>query len=162
MFNDNIVRILEESSQTLSRNGWSRHAMARDAAGNSCSLSSGDAVAYCVWASVVKSWRKLDPQNENFYFSFFERKFAEVLSSKYRYRFTLTRWNDEVASSARDAVTLIDDVIATVFAAPQAIVLEPDVDKPAAADWSFGLSKPWRVADRSASRISASTTTHIF
>lgn len=164
VFNDNIIRILAEARQTLSRGGWTRRAMARDASGNSCSLRSDDAVAYCAWASVVKAWRKIDPQNEDFYFSFFEQKFAQVLSAKYGYQFTVTRWNDEVASSVAEVMTLIDAVAAAMLPAPQAVVLKAEFDQPAAAlDWSHGLFKFWRVAERSArSIIGASTPPRVF
>jgi hypothetical protein len=111
---ETVIEILRESRRILKEQGWTRFAMARDATGKSCGLNSETAVSYCLWSSVVKGWRSVDPDNENFYFPFFERKFLEVLKSKYGYAFTVSRWNDERARSLEDVTNLLDELIATI------------------------------------------------
>lgn len=120
---ETIIEILSESARMLKEKGWSRYAMARDVNGNTCALNSNQAVSYCLWASVVKGWRSVDPDNEVFYYPFFERKFHETLELKFGYPFTVTRWNDEVAQSLEDVTTFLDDVIATI--PPDAKIVVP-------------------------------------
>jgi hypothetical protein len=118
-----VIEILSESRRTLKEKGWTRSAMARDGTGLMCGLNSDQAACYCLWASVVKAWRLVDPENEKFYFPFFERKFLEILELKFSYPFPVTRWNDEVARSLEDVTALLDAVIATI--PPDARIVVP-------------------------------------
>ena len=109
-----VIEILSESRRTLKEKGWTRSAMARDGKGMMCGLNSDQAACYCLWASVVKAWRSVDPENEKFYYPFFERTFLEILELKFSYPFPVTRWNDEVAKSLEDVIALLDEVVAAI------------------------------------------------
>jgi hypothetical protein len=111
---ETVTEILLESGRILKEDGWTQQAMARDANGKICGLNSSEAVSYCLWSSVVRAWRLVDPENEKYYFPFFERRFLEVLRLKFGYPFTVTRWNDEMARSLEDIKSLLDEVIASI------------------------------------------------
>lgn len=113
--NKKIIEILTETSELLQRKGWSRFAMARDQYGRRCGPNSIDASCYCLSGALVKSWRTLDPDHEEFYFRYFEKKLSEILMRKYGYDRTFTRWNDEVATCADDVVELINSAIASLL-----------------------------------------------
>ncbi|SFK19791.1 DUF6197 family protein [Methylocapsa palsarum] len=122
-YGETVIKILQESGRTLKEKGWTRFAMARDANGDTCCLNSEHAVSYCLWASVVKGWRTVDPENEKFYFPFFERKFLDVLQLKFGYSFPVTRWNDEVAGSLEEVTQFLNAVIAVI--PPDAMIIVP-------------------------------------
>jgi hypothetical protein len=109
-----LVDVLNEASRLLQMKGWSRFAMARSACGEAVSLNSADACSYCLSGAVVKAWRTIDPKNEDLYFPLFEKKFSAALRNAYGYEGGVSRWNDEVAGSRDDVVTLINSVIASI------------------------------------------------
>lgn len=110
-----IIQILLEASRLLQGNGWNKFSMARDLNGKRCGPDSNEASCFCLSGALVKAWRVLDPSREIFYFKFFEEKFSEVLRAQYNYNYTYTRWNDRVATSKEDVVSLIHCVIASVL-----------------------------------------------
>jgi hypothetical protein len=110
-----IIQILLEASRLLQGNGWNKFSMARDLNGKRCGPDSNEASCFCLSGALVKAWRVLDPSREIFYFKFFEEKFSEVLRTQYNYNYTYTRWNDRVATSEEDVVSLIHCVIASVL-----------------------------------------------
>lgn len=115
MTNDEmIVRILLNACHILEKRGWTQRAMARDARGDACNIRSDAAISYCLSGALVKSWRELDHVNENFYFELFESGFSEVILTKYNYRCTLTRWNDDIATHREAVVELIYAVIKSI------------------------------------------------
>jgi hypothetical protein len=109
-----IVQILLGACHLLEERGWNRGSMARDANGDTCGLDSKDAVSYCLSGALVKSWRDHDRANEDFYFRLFERQFSEVILKKYNHRYTLTRWNDDIATCREAVVELIHAVIKSI------------------------------------------------
>jgi hypothetical protein len=109
-----LVDVLNEASRQLQMKGWSRFAMARSASGDAVSLNSADACSYCLSGAVVKAWRTIDPKNEDIYFPLFEKKVSAALRNVYGYEGGVSRWNDEVAASRDDVVTLINSVIASI------------------------------------------------
>jgi hypothetical protein len=111
-----IVEILSASSRLLVQNGWSQRAMARDRNGAACNLDARDGAFYCLSGALVTTWRAIDPENEEFYFQYFENAFSYVLTKKYDYDRTLTQWNDNVATCRDDIVQLIHTVIHSVQA----------------------------------------------
>ena len=113
--NKMIVDVLMETSQLLQQKGWNKFSMARDPNGEGVGPNSKDASCYCLSGALVKAWRTLDAQNEDFYFRYFEQKFAEDLRESYGYDHTFTRWNDEVATSRDHVVTLIHSVITAIL-----------------------------------------------
>ena len=117
--NETIVRVLMEACRLLEGKGWNKYTMARNANGQHCGPDSQDAACYCLSGALVKSWRTVDPQNEEFYFPYFESKIAQVLKAKYDYPYTYTRWNDNVATCREDVVKLIQDVITSVLTDPE-------------------------------------------
>jgi hypothetical protein len=114
--NKAIIEVLMETSQLLQRKGWNKFSMARDDRGAGCGLDSNQASCYCLSGALVKAWRTLDPDNEEFYFKFFEKKFSEILRDAYGYNRTYTQWNDNVATSREDVVKLIHSVITSLLA----------------------------------------------
>lgn len=115
-----IIEIVKEANRILREQGWTQLSMARDAAGKCCSLNDPQAVSFSVWGSIVKAWRFIDPDNEDFYFPFFERKLREILASKWEYHRTVTRWNDEQGMTLDLAAALLDAVIASFPVSPDA------------------------------------------
>ncbi|WP_026605549.1 DUF6197 family protein [Methylocapsa acidiphila] len=109
-----LVDVLHEASRLLQTKGWSRFAMARSAGGDAVGLNSADACSYCLSGAVVKAWRTIDPKNEDIYFPLFEKKFSATLRDAYGYEGSVSRWNDEVAVSRDDVVTLINSVTASI------------------------------------------------
>lgn len=109
-----IVQILLGACHLLEERGWNRGSMARDANGDTCGLDSKDAVSYCLSGALVKSWRDHDRANEDFYFRLFERQFSDVILKKYNHGYTLTRWNDDVATCRESVVELIHAVIKSI------------------------------------------------
>jgi hypothetical protein len=110
-----IVDVLMETSQLLQQKGWNKFSMARDPRGGGVGPNSKDASCYCLSGALVKAWRTIDPQNEDFYFKYFEKKFADDLRETYGYDHTFTRWNDEVATCRENVVTLIHSVITSIL-----------------------------------------------
>ncbi len=110
-----IVDVLMETSNLLQQKGWNKFSMARDTRGEGVSPNSKDASCYCLSGALVKAWRTIDPQNEDFYFKYFEKKFSDDLRDTYGYDRTFTRWNDEVATSRENVVTLIHSVITSIL-----------------------------------------------
>jgi hypothetical protein len=106
-----IIDILLEASRILLRNGWTTHALARDANGASCRLDKSDAASYCLCGALTKAWRILDYENDEVYFRLFRNEFNMILESKYNYRYSLTQWNDSAATCKDDVIELIHDVI---------------------------------------------------
>lgn len=113
--NETIIRVLMETRRLLEGKGWSKYTMARDPEGQLCGPNNQDAACYCLSGALVRAWRTIDPQNEEFYFPYFESKISAVLKAKYNYPYTYTRWNDHVATSRDDVVKLIHDVITSVL-----------------------------------------------
>jgi hypothetical protein len=113
--NKMIVDVLMETSQLLQRKGWNQFSMARDPYGEGVGPDSKNASCYCLSGALVKAWRTIDPENEDFYFRYFEEKFAENLRASYGYDRTFTRWNDEVAASRDDVVNLVHSVITSLL-----------------------------------------------
>lgn len=111
MTNAIIIEVLSEAVRILKMSEWTQHALARDAKGRSCSISGGDAVAFCLGGALIKAWRALDGDNEDLYHKFFQNKFSEILREKYNYKFTYTRWNDRPTTSKEDVMTLLHDAI---------------------------------------------------
>ncbi|VTZ28587.1 conserved hypothetical protein [Methylocella tundrae] len=109
-----LVDVLNEASRLLQMKGWSRIAMARSASGQAVSLNSADASSYCLSGALVKAWRTIDPKNEDLYFPLFEKKLSAALRDAYGYEGGVSRWNDEVAASRDDVVTLINSVIVSI------------------------------------------------
>jgi hypothetical protein len=66
----------------------------------------------------------IDPKNEDFYFPLFEKKFSAALHDAYGYVGGVSRWNDDLAASREDVVTLINSVIASIQ--PAACSCQPD------------------------------------
>lgn len=114
--NETIVRVLMETCRLLEGKGWNKYTMARNANGQVCGPDSQEAACYCLSGALVKAWRTIDPQNEEFYFPYFEKKISQVLVEKYNYRYTYTRWNDNVATCREDVIKLIHLVITSVLA----------------------------------------------
>ena len=81
-------------------------------------VNSKDASCYCLSGALVKAWRTIDPLNEEFYFKYFEKKFSDILRESYGYKYTFTRWNDEVATCRDDVVALIHSVITSICGMP--------------------------------------------
>lgn len=129
--NNTIIKILVETSQLLERKGWNKYTMARDANGRRCGPDSEEATCYCLSGALVKAWRTIDPESEEFYFRFFEKKFSEVLLEKYDYNYTYTRWNDTVAKSREDVIQLINEVINSLPAATPTGVRAREEEVPA-------------------------------
>lgn len=117
--NQTIISILMETARLLEGKGWNKYSMARTSAGKLCAPDSREASCYCLSGALVKAWRTIDPANEEFYFPYFESKFSEVLLEKYKYPYTYTRWNDNVATSREDVVKLIHEVITAVLTEPE-------------------------------------------
>jgi hypothetical protein len=113
--NEKIIRVLMETCRLLEGKGWNKYTMARNANGQLCSPDSQDAACYCLSGALVKAWRTIDPQNEDFYFPYFEKKISQVLLEKYNYPYTYTRWNDNVATCREDVIKLIHLVITSVL-----------------------------------------------
>jgi hypothetical protein len=113
--NQTIVEVLRETSRLLERKGWNKFSMARGPFGQGVGPNSNAASCYCVCGALVKAWRTVDPQNEDFYFRYFEKKLADVLHQNYGYGHTFTRWNDEVAACRDDVVSFINSVIASIL-----------------------------------------------
>ncbi|WOJ89109.1 hypothetical protein RZS28_15055 [Methylocapsa polymorpha] len=111
---DIIVKILLGACYLLEERGWNQGSMARDANGRACGLDSKSAVSYCLSGVLVKSWREHDRANEDFYFQLFERQFSDVILKKYNHRYTLTRWNDDIATCRESVVELIHAVIKSI------------------------------------------------
>ena len=109
-----IVDVLNEASRLLQTKGWSRFAMARSACGQAVSLNSANASSYCLSGALVRAWRTIDPENEDFYFPVFEKKFSTTLRDAYGYEGGVSRWNDDVAASRDHVLTLINSVIASI------------------------------------------------
>jgi hypothetical protein len=110
-----IVNVLMETSQLLQQKGWNKFSMARDPHGEGVGVNSKDASCYCLSGGLVKAWRTVDPQNEDFYFRYFEKKISDILRESYGYDCTFTRWNDEVATCRDDVVALIHSVITSIL-----------------------------------------------
>jgi hypothetical protein len=110
-----IVDVLMETSQLLQQKGWNKFSMARDPHGEGVGPNSKNASCYCLSGALVKAWRTIDPQNEDFYFKYFEKKFADDLRETYGYNHPFTRWNDEVATCRENVVTLIHSVITSIL-----------------------------------------------
>jgi len=123
-----IVDVLMETSHLLQQKGWNKFSMARDPRGEGVSPDSKNASCYCLSGALVKAWRTIDPQNEDFYFKYFETKFSDDLRESYGYDHTFTRWNDEVATCREDVVTLIHSVITSILRDESAISLDFDVN----------------------------------
>lgn len=113
-----IVEVLMEASKLLQQKGWNKYSMARDPQGGNVGPNSANASCYCLSGALVKAWRTVDPQHEDFYFKYFERKFSDGLRESYGYNHTFTRWNDEVASSRDDVVALIHSLITSILRDP--------------------------------------------
>ncbi|WP_432431187.1 DUF6197 family protein [Methylocella silvestris] len=109
-----IVEILLEARSLLQRSGWNQFCIARDETGNVVDANSGSACRYCLSGALCKAWRMLDAAREEYYFQYFERRFSAVLRKQYGYDRTLTQWNDHVATSCEEVLTLIDLVIIDV------------------------------------------------
>ena len=122
-----IVDVLMETSHLLQQKGWNKFSMARDPQGENVGPNSKDASCYCLSGALVRAWRTIDPQNEDFYFKYFEKKFSDDLRESYGYDHTFTRWNDEVATSRDNVVTLIHNVITSILRDEAAA--SPDLDK---------------------------------
>lgn len=110
-----IIEILLEASRLLNGRGWSKHAMARDVHGNMCGPSSNEASCYCLSGALVKAWRTVDPEHEDFYFKYFEKNFSAVLEEIYKYPFTMTRWNDRKVTQKEDVIQLIQRVATSIL-----------------------------------------------
>ena len=121
-----IVNVLIETSRLLQKKGWNKFSMARGPLGEAVSPDSIDASSYCLSGALVRAWRTVDPENENFYFRYFEKTFSEALRTIYGYEGTFTRWNDEVATCADDVVTLIHSVITSILQEDPAPPVEGD------------------------------------
>ncbi len=109
-----IVAVLGETRRLLQEKGWNRFSMARGADGKAVSPNSSAASCYCLSGALAKAWRTIDPENEDFYFQYFERKFSDALRNVYGYDGAVTRWNDEIATRQEDVVTLIESVIKSI------------------------------------------------
>lgn len=116
-----IIEILSASSALLVESGWGKRAMARDRNGVACDLNARNRAFYCLSGALVTTWRAIDPENEDFYFNYFESAFSYVLTEKYNYDRTLTQWNDDVATCRDDIVQLIHTVIHSVRACPEKV-----------------------------------------
>jgi hypothetical protein len=132
--NQTIISILMETSRLLEGKGWNKYSMARTPTGKLCAPDSQEASCYCLSGALVNAWRSIDPDNELFYFPYFESKFSEVLREKYDYPYTYTRWNDNVATSREDVVKLIHDVITSVLTDPDESEAVRKSDGPESAD----------------------------
>lgn len=111
---DVTINILSEASRLLNGNGWIKYNMARDAHGNVCVPTRSEASCFCLSGALVRAWRTIDPAQEEFYYKYFEAKFAEVLEQKYNYIYPYTRWNDQVAKCKEDVIGLIDSVVTNI------------------------------------------------
>jgi hypothetical protein len=111
-----IIEVLLEADRLLQRKGWNKYSMALDDNGDNCGPDSSEATCYCLSGALFKAWRTIDPENEEFYFKFFEVKFTEVLRDQYNYDRTYTQWNDHVATSREDVCGLIHAVITSLLA----------------------------------------------
>jgi hypothetical protein len=123
---DMVIKVLMETSRLIQMHGWNKYSMARDSVGNRCAPESSDAACYCLSGALVKTWRAIDPSREEFYFKFFEKQFSEVLTEKYNYPYTYTRWNDEVALRKEDILELIHSVIVSLVGKDTGLDLDPD------------------------------------
>jgi hypothetical protein len=74
--------------------------------------------------ALVKAWRTIDPEHEEFYFKYFEKKLSEILLEKYNYQYTYTRWNDHVATSKDDVIQLLHCAITSILKSDGEINLE--------------------------------------
>jgi hypothetical protein len=111
---ETIVAVLNEANRLLQTMGWTRFSMARGACGEAVRPDSAKAASYCLSGALVKAWRTIDPENEEFYFPYFEKKLSAALRKLHGYEGGVTRWNDGQAASLTDVVALIDAVIATI------------------------------------------------
>ncbi len=127
-----IVDVLLETSNLLQQKGWNKFSMARDPRGEGVGPNSEDASCYCLSGALVRAWRTIDPQNEDFYFKYFEKKFSDDLRETYGYDHTFTRWNDEVATSRDNVVTLIHSVITSILRDDASADPRVDLQRPAA------------------------------
>jgi hypothetical protein len=109
-----IIAVLTEARRLLSEKGWTKFQMARDSSGRAVSLDSLNAACYCLGGALTKAWRIIDPQNEEFYFRYFQAEFSTILKELYNYDYTFTRWGDDVAASKDDVISLIDYLIKTL------------------------------------------------
>ncbi len=122
-----IIEVLLEAGNLLQRKGWNKYSMALDNNGAKCAPNSSEAACYCLSGALVKAWRTIDPDNEEFYFKFFEWKFSEVLWAQYNYDRTFTQWNDNVATCREDVVKLIHLVVTSLLV--DQVSKEGDVEK---------------------------------
>jgi hypothetical protein len=106
-----IIEVLLEADRLLQRKGWNKYSMALNEKGDHCGPDSSEATCYCLSGALVRAWRTIDPDNEEFYFKFFEAIFFEVLQAQYGYDRTYTQWNDQVATSREDISGLIHAVV---------------------------------------------------
>lgn len=123
--NEVIIEVLLEAGQLLQQKGWNKYSMARNERGDECGPDSSEAACYCLSGALVKAWRTVDPANEDFYFAFFEKKFADVLRARYDYNRTFTQWNDHVATSQEDVVNLIHSVVTSLLVEDAHVGREP-------------------------------------
>ncbi len=122
--NDIIIKILLMACRLLEEKGWTQGSMARDASGGVCAVNSDMADSYCLSGALVKSWRTLDPANEDFYFRFFEACFSDVLLRRYNSTHTLTRWNDDIETHRDAVMELIRAVISSIRSGPTGLSQE--------------------------------------
>lgn len=124
--NEVIIEVLLDASDLLQQKGWNKYSMARNENGDECGPDSSEAACYCLSGALVRAWRTVDPDNEEFYFKFFEKKFSEVLRARYDYNRTFTQWNDHVATSREDVVNLIHTVVTSLLVDHMDVEREPE------------------------------------
>jgi hypothetical protein len=122
-----IIEILLEASNLLQKKGWNKYSMALDQNGDKCGPDSSEAACYCLSGALVKAWRSIDPESEDFYFKYFEKRFSDVLRARYNYDRTFTQWNDNVAMSREDVVNLIHLVVTSLLVEQPSFVPEVEL-----------------------------------